>query len=193
MLEEKYNYEKIVRIGGLRKTDLFQYFKNNSSFTHLLVPCNTGGHWVLLVVDFIEKKFIYFDSYWDYSLGVRDDVIDNVERFLKEHWEKTMEKGNNFPFFKRKIPLGKIPHQKDHSSNCGPFVCMFGRWIMLHSVLDKDNENDPFLKCKQISYFRFWMKEEFQEGALLSFRLRKESEGENEEENEENEETEEEN
>lgn len=110
----------------------------------VLVPCNPDGskHWFLLLVLPVEKKIIVLDS----LAGAF--IKPTVERAIRKMWgllkqlDATLDVGQwsfscNSP---KDVP------QQENAFDCGVFLCLYARSLLLHSAMVSSSSIQSFRK-----------------------------------------------
>ncbi|KNC81056.1 hypothetical protein SARC_06598 [Sphaeroforma arctica JP610] len=145
-------YEKMQR--WTKRVDLF-------SMEYVIVPVHRGSHWTTAIINFVEKRFEYYDS----LAGGGQDVQDLLRMYLDD--ECMAKKGRTFPLedWADFTPVHLTP-QQDNGSDCGVFACQFSEYrsrgssgIPLGQIFDFGQEQMP--------YFRLRMAHEILEKRLM--------------------------
>ena len=96
---------------------------NDTNLAKLFIPINIDNiHWVLIVVDIIQRSIHYYDS----CHAEKDEQIQrlkNIEHFMDDFETK---KRSSEKKFKWSLHLndGETPQQKN-TYDCGEFICLF--------------------------------------------------------------------
>ncbi|KAK0591108.1 hypothetical protein LWI29_035672 [Acer saccharum] len=118
----------------------------------VLVPCNTGDHWVLCEVFLKEGKVNLYDSLCDRN-GKSDRLKDIpgllylLPSILKHsgYYEHMKMPPHTSPFTAENIEPTILP-QQDDGYNCGAFVCKYAELILfgfsLSSLMDMFGQKD---------------------------------------------------
>ncbi|CAD7973917.1 unnamed protein product [Amoebophrya sp. A25] len=118
----QYCYANVKRWSLRRKADIF-------GLDLMIVPCGSGSHWSLGVVDFRRKRLIHICS-----LGLRKTLfMEVVRRYLSDEWKDKKKGAGEFSFdgwtelyssdFEKELGI-RIPRQ-DNSDDCGMFTIAF--------------------------------------------------------------------
>jgi sentrin-specific protease 1 len=129
----KYDYNRVRRWTLKQKIDVF-------SLDKVLVPIHLGNHWCLAVINFIDKRFEYYDS-----LGAANPhCLKILRQWLQD--ESVNKRGKQFDltawvdYTPKDIPLQR------NGFDCGVFMCKFA---------DYTSRNQTFTFAQQdMKYFR---------------------------------------
>lgn len=95
----------------------------------MLFPIGFGEHWVLLVVDFQQKKFRWFDSYQVWTTRVYANmptkVAGEIGGFLYGIYEAELQNSGELRFTEWELVMESCPQQEVNSVECGLFVLGF--------------------------------------------------------------------
>jgi len=116
-------------------------FPNNNFKKYNLFVYNLNKHWMLLVVNFIEKKFFFYDSMKHLSKEI-DNMIKPLKEFLKIRYFHFFKKDMDFNY---EIIKKDCPQQKD-CNNCGLYLIFFIENI----IAFKEFDNLPEIKNEEL-------------------------------------------
>ena len=134
--QEGYQYKNVRRWTKRAKVDIF-------SLRTMIIPVNiANSHWVLAVINFIEKTLTYYDSMG--SGGVT--VLDALHRYIQdEHENKKKSPLPNLGEW-RKVSPGRAVPQQGNCSDCGVFMSQFANYIAEQSELDFSQADMPYFR-----------------------------------------------
>ena len=125
------------------------------SYDIVLIPIHLGMHWSLAVVDFINKQLRYYDSLG----GQNHSCLTRVRRYLvSEAAAKDKQQTDVSKWMD--CTLTDIP-QQHNGSDCGPFTCMYARFIASESPFTFTQQDMPTIRSHIIC--------ELLEGELLTY------------------------
>ncbi|XP_027841229.2 sentrin-specific protease 1-like [Aphis gossypii] len=123
-----------------------RYLKNVRllNYSKVLVPTHLGNHWVLIVVDFSEKKIIYYDSL-DYFASLCPKILMLKQYINLGHIAKepNYQYGSNIT----DVCSGISPKQTN-VNDCGIFTCTNARYNMCNKSSTFNQEDIPLLRQK---------------------------------------------
>lgn len=139
-----YVYRKIKRWSKSAKVKIVELDK-------VFVPCHVGNnHWCLAVINFMEKRFEYYDSLGGQPRGnllpaLRRYVVDEAALYSNQPDYDLSDWVDYIPGRYSDANLDGIPHQ-NNGSDCGMFTCKFADYL---------SENlDLTFSCQDMPYFR---------------------------------------
>jgi Ulp1 family protease len=101
----------------------------------MLFPIEFGEHWILLVVDFHQKKFIRFDSYQVWTTRVYANmptkVAGEIGGFLYGIYEAEFQNSGELRSIEWELVIELCPQQEVNSIECGLFVLGFMESLIL--------------------------------------------------------------
>jgi Ulp1 family protease len=142
----------------IRKTDVLSKAK-------LFIPVNINNvHWVLVVVNILEKQIMFFDS--KYTIGRGLLYCGNVMKWIQHLAQKKKVKfvETEWEFFEgaKGIP------QQNNSYDCGIFTLMYMEFLSRDfSLLD--------LHCTEMEYWRKKIAMTILSGSLVTGKIKKRS------------------
>jgi hypothetical protein len=103
------------------------------------VPIHDEDHWVMVVIDFPNKKLLWFDSqnskatYTRFENSLRNTLLKFVKmvegRFVHTEWSSV--------FLNKELDI----RISDEGYLCGPFVCLVAYWFAANVVKKQKQEN----------------------------------------------------
>ena len=108
----------------------------------MFIPCHMNqAHWTLCLVDFFQKKVVYYDS-----MGAkRFDVVETIKNYLKEeHLDKKKFKIDLSEW--ESVCMGVDSPQQTNGSDCGVFMCTTAEFISRNYKLNFCQAEIPLLR-----------------------------------------------
>lgn len=151
--QEPYQY---ISIRNWSKKAKFETISTNKIFIPIHVA---GNHWTLAVINFIDKRFEYYDSLG----GKNNELLTKLRQYVKDEAlfynaisDYDLDKWINYTPSRKNIP------QQENKNDCGVFVCYNARLLSRNKALDYDQHT--------IQLFRKHMAREFRAQTILSLK-----------------------
>ncbi|XP_077985788.1 sentrin-specific protease 7-like [Glandiceps talaboti] len=119
---------------------------------YILIPCNTGGHWILIIVwnlpqmnnqDATKKTQVLVLDSLNGEAG--DQPVQEILQFLEMEWNKTHTSTEKKQFSELKIHFPTVPYQ-DNYFDCGLFLIAFAEQFLQSDLFPESIPQDLTLE-----------------------------------------------
>jgi Ulp1 family protease len=115
---------------------------NLFSKSKIFIPVIINHHWTLIVIDFVEKKCIHFDSTHHKTFF----HLDRIKRFLT--LKHLLHFNSEFPSKEWKFYQDFSITKQNNDYDCGVFICKYAEFILKEYSLEFDPIYMPYYRKK---------------------------------------------
>ncbi|KAK3916962.1 Sentrin-specific protease 1, partial [Frankliniella fusca] len=121
-----------------------EHVVNRKSERFLIFPIHKPNHWMLCVVDMVEKEVKMYDSMG----GNHQDCLNNIMNYIKVMWKESGK--TRFPIKSWKSGNAKDIAQQTNFHDCGVFACYFAKMVCLGKPCNVISEEPRKLLLQEI-------------------------------------------
>lgn len=144
---ERRGYEQVK--GYTRNKDIFSY-------GCVFIPMALDEHWVMIILDFLKKEIIFFDSLCMIGEKKRNIILDKIRAYLEE--ESKRKQSISYDGREMEVVVNKYKIQSN-AYDCGVFCCMKARCHVL--------EPKVVISQRHMAYARLLMATEILGGQII--------------------------
>jgi Ulp1 family protease len=109
---------------------------NDTNLTKIFIPININNiHWVLIVVDIIQRSIHYYDS-CKAEMDEQLERLRNIEHFMNDFETKKRSSKKSSEWSLHLNDMGRPQQKNDY--DCGAFICLFCYLISKHQPVNFD-------------------------------------------------------
>ena len=91
----------------------------------IFIPINQdGSHWVLAVINFMDRRFEYYDS----MFGHCRTILQELRQYVKDE-AKTYSGQDDYEFSEWTDYIPKDIPGQENGFDCGVFMCMYANYL----------------------------------------------------------------
>lgn len=110
----------------------------------VLIPVHLGLHWCLAVIDFKQRKIMYYDSMG----GQNNECLNSLKAYLKD--ESKDKRKTDYDTSNWKLEAVKNIPQQMNGSDCGMFALKYGEYITRGAKITFTQAHMPYFRQRTV-------------------------------------------